>query len=354
MKKRTTTLGVVDEKVADRRAFLSKAAMAAAVTAVAGIAVSEDARAANGDTMFLGQVNEATAATSIIGGSTFRVSGGNTYDSASISGTQTADNRVGVYGECTGSTGGIGLYGKSTSTQGRGVYGLSNNSDGIGVYGQHSAFGTSPGIGVLGVSTAGVGVAGRGSTVDLRAEGTGRVLLDSAGVASPPATGSVGTIARDTGGSMWVCVATNSWRRIAGPTVAGALVPITPARVYDSRQALPSPGKLTTGATRTVSVKDGRATTGGAVTIANLVPAGARAVTANVTVVGTVGTGYLTVNPGGTIAVTASTINWFGTNQVLANGVLLTLNASREVTVICGGAAGVETHFFIDVTGYYL
>lgn len=354
MKKRTVTMDVVEETTADRRAFLSKAAMAAAVTAVAGIAVSDDARASNGDTLYVGGTHTGTATTSLSGGSTFKVSNGTTANNAAIVGSQSVDGYIGVYGESTGTSGGSGVYGKSTSTQGRGVYGLSTNSDGIGVYGEHAAGGTSAGTGVLGVSSAGAGVVGRGTTVDLHADGTGRVLLDSAGAASPPTTGTVGTIARDAGGSMWVCVATNTWRRIAGPTVAGALVPITPTRVYDSRQALPTPGKLAAGSSRTVSVKDGRDPVGGAVTTPNLVPVGARAVTANVTVVGTVGTGYLTVNPGGTLAVTASTINWFASNQILANGVLLPLNDNRQVTVICGGVAGVETNFIIDVTGYYL
>jgi len=58
------------------------------------------------------------------------------------------------------------------------------------------------------------------------------------------------------------------------------------------------------------------------------------------------------VNPGGNIVVAASTINWFGPNQNLANGILATLNANREVTVIAGG--GGTTHFVLDVNGYFL
>ena len=115
---------------------------------------------------------------------------------------------------------------------------------------------------------------------------------------------------------------------------------------------MPTPGLLSTGQNRLVSVADGR-DNNGTVTTPNLVPAGATAVTANVTVTGTTGTfGYLAINPGGNTVEGASTINWFGAGQTLANGVGLTLNATRQITVICNGGGG--THFIIDISGYYL
>lgn len=70
------------------------------------------------------------------------------------------------------------------------------------------------------------------------------------------------------------------------------------------------------------------------------------------TVTGTTGGfGYLAINPGGNTVEGASTINWFGAGQSLANGVALSLNGSRQVTVICNG--GGNTHFIIDVAGYF-
>lgn len=354
MTRTTDTSTTKEEAVHDRRDFLTKAAVAAAVSAVAGVAVSHEAQAANGGNMLIGANNTGTLTTQLGGGSTLMVVSGSTNNSASIVGYQSASNRVGVYGETSGTSGGYAVYGRNYGSQGRGVYGRNDGSGGVGVYGQHVAASTEAGTGVIGVSNAGAGVVGNGTTADLQAGGSGRILLNSAGAASPPATGTVGTIARDAGGSMWVCVATNQWRRIAGPTVAGALVAITPTRVYDSRQALPTPGVIQSGQTRNVSVKDGRATGGGAVTVPDLVPAGATAVMANVTVASTTGAGYLAINPGGVTTVSASTINWFGSGQTLANGVLLTINPStREVTVYCGDGAGVSTHFIIDVTGYY-
>jgi len=47
------------------------------------------------------------------------------------------------------------------------------------------------------------------------------------------------------------------------------------------------------------------------------------------------------------------TVNWFGSGQILNNGVTLTLNAQRELTIIAGGDTTAGTHIVIDVTGYY-
>ena len=91
----------------------------------------------------------------------------------------------------------------------------------------------------------------------------------------------------------------------------------------------------------------------GAVVTADVIPAGATAITANVTVVNTVQSGFLTVNPGGTTDINAATVNWFASGQILNNGVTLTISATRQVTVIAGGTDASSTHFVIDVTGYF-
>lgn len=158
-------------------------------------------------------------------------------------------------------------------------------------------------------------------------------------------------------GDLWFCVASSGsarWRKITGSAGAGGYYAITPTRVYDSRAALPSQGRLNQGLNRLVSVADGR-DGGGVVNAANLVPAGAKAVTANVTVTGTVTTfGYLAINPGGNTVEGASTINWSLDGQTLANGVNLTLGGDRQLTVICNGAPGCATDFIIDISGYFL
>jgi hypothetical protein len=143
-----------------------------------------------------------------------------------------------------------------------------------------------------------------------------------------------------------------TWRKLTGPAVAGGFHAISPSRVYDSRSAAPAPGLLANGANRLISVADKRDLTTGAVVTANVVPAGATAIFVNLTVVDTVGSGFLAVNEGGNTTVAASAINWSGPGQILANGLAVPLDASRQVTVIGGG--GGSTNFILDVGGYYL
>ncbi|MCB0999666.1 MAG: hypothetical protein R2713_18840 [Ilumatobacteraceae bacterium] len=334
-----------DDGASSRRALFGKAAIAAAVTTAAGLAMSRQAGAANGDTMTVGTANSATATTSITGGSTFQVTNGTTAGA----GSRTAS----IYGTSNASSG-VGVLGSASGSSGRGVYGRSSGSSGVGVYGEHNSASTS-GNGVFGTSNRGVGVVGSGSTFDVQASGSGRVLLSANGVANPPAAAStVGTIAKDSAGNMWVCVASGNpgtWRKVAGPGTAGAFHALTPGRVYDSRATQPSQGALSGGQNRTISVKD-RRKADGTVDLADFVPAGATAIAANVTVQTQSGSGFLSVNPGGNTSTDSSTINWSAAGQLLANGVTLTLNANRELTVACGG--GGSTEFIIDVSGYYL
>lgn len=187
--------------------------------------------------------------------------------------------------------------------------------------------------------------------------GQAQLFLDPSTAAGPSLTAVVhakGEIAFDAATSaLWACTGggtPGTWRKIAGFGTAGTLHPISPARVYDSRLAV---GVIATGASRTVSVANKIDGTG-AVAQANVVPAGATAVAFNVTVTNTVGTnGFLAVNDGGNTSAASSTINWFANGQKLANGSIVKLNGSREITVVCGGLPG-STHFIVDVVGYYL
>ena len=162
-----------------------------------------------------------------------------------------------------------------------------------------------------------------------------------------------GEMVYDPNGDLWLCVTggnPGSWRKLAGPAAAGSFHAIDPIRVYDSRVAQPGPGPLAPGTTRTISVRDGRDLTTGAVTVAGVVPAGATAIAYNLVVTGTVGQGFLSVNPGGNTTVSASSINWSASGQSIANGLVVKLSADRTVTVICGGGT---TDVLIDVLGYY-
>jgi hypothetical protein len=124
-----------------------------------------------------------------------------------------------------------------------------------------------------------------------------------------------------------------------GSSVSG-LVPLPPARVYDSRQG---GGKLHANEERVVSVAT--ATDGAAV-----VPAGATAATITLTVTETEGSGgYVAAFPGGTPWGGTSSINWFGPGQNLATAALVALGGDRGIT-LRGGAA--DCHVVVDVAGY--
>jgi hypothetical protein len=292
------------------------------------------------------------------------VYGSSTTDASSIGVRGYSTSGTGIGGDTTTGTGVAG-----SSTSGWGVSGNSNTN--VGVNGNSisgaGVAGTSLNEpGVRGASTNGVGgefagptgVWAHGSAVGLRTSG-GRVAASFDNTnAAPPTRTSVrferGDLDVDANGNMWFCIVAGTpgtWRQVSGPGSAGAFHAITPGRVYDSRVPQPSPGRISIGSKRTLSVADQRNLETGIVTVPDLVPAGATAVSANITVVETAGNGWLAINPGGTYAVTASTINWAGSGLYLANCVNLTLNANRQVTVICGNGS---TDFLIDINGYYL
>jgi hypothetical protein len=228
-------------------------------------------------------------------------------------------------------------------------------------------------MGVVGTATS-AGTTGVRGVADSTVSGSGGLFSGPNGVTingtsvtvqmQPAASGapsstqnsySQGALVVDNAGALWYCVTSGTpgtWRQLSGATTAGAYHPVTPGRVYDSRCAQPSPGPLSSGGVRLLSVAAQRDITTGAVTNANFIPANATAVFANVAVVNTVDAGYLTINPGGVTTVSASTINWGTSNQTQSNGVSLTLDNARQVTVIAGGPG--STDFLIDVFGYWL
>lgn len=349
------TITPADDESRGRRDFLGKAAIAAAVSAVAGLSMSKTVDASTGDAVLVGLTTTAGATTTISGGTTLRVvdgsstgpSGGTSPRVGSIYGSQSANSRAGVMGETTGTSGGWAVYGRNSSSSGIGVYGLNVGSGGVGVYGEHAAGSTESGSGVVGVSNTAVGVSGSGATYDFQGSGSGRVLLSAAGVANPPTSGTVGTIARDSTGNMWICVATNTWRKIAGTGTSGSLhLLATPKRVYDSRPGeaplIGTKTPLTNLASRTV---DCTANTSG-------VPTNARGVVLNVTVVTITSGGFLAVTPGGAGFTGTSTLNWTAAGAIVANGVTVGCGTGATIDVTTGG--GGSANVLVDVFGYYL
>ena len=127
----------------------------------------------------------------------------------------------------------------------------------------------------------------------------------------------------------------------ASPT-GSTFTPVDPVRAYDSRTAQ---GPLVGGQMRNVNLATN---TGG------VLPDGVTAVAYNLTVTDGQGAGYLTVTPGsvGTAPVT-STINWWGSGQMLANGIDVKVDAGKSVNVFAGPNANARTQFVIDIVGYF-
>jgi glucose/arabinose dehydrogenase len=117
---------------------------------------------------------------------------------------------------------------------------------------------------------------------------------------------------------------------------------VTPCRVLDTRDpAGPYGGpRLGAGSDRTFTIG-----------LQCGVPAGARAVSANVTVTGATDSGHLVILPAGGALTNTSSIN-FRAGQTRANNAILTLGQSGAILVRTGMAAG-GVHMILDVTGYF-
>lgn len=289
----------------------------------------------------------------------------------------------------------------SRSNHPNGVYGYTSQASGNGVVGVNAASLPTGGIGVRGLSSAGIGVQGEGPDAGVSGEGTGvgapgllgkgdtgveawanpdgdgyalaanfsgkaslflRTTNDFLG-SSPKLRPSartdahqVGEIDTDSNGDLWYCTIAGTpgtWRKLTGPSAAGSFHALTPGRVYDSRSSrYAQHGVLGNSQHRTISVANSYDSLSGALNTSNFVPAGAVAVFANVTVTNTVNWGWLAINPGGDTAVRSSTINWTASGLTIANGISLTLDGARQITVV--NVSGGSADFIIDISGYYL
>jgi hypothetical protein len=341
-----TDEGTLD-RASTRRALLGRGAVAAAAAAAAGIAIAKPAAATDGNNVVIGaeghtaQTPTEVLASGFSGGVVLLVNetAFTAFDSnypAVLGGW--GDQRTGVYGYTLGSGATAAVVGRAPS--------------GVGVYGLHSGTAVD-GPGVLGESSLGVGVVGKGNVADFKSDGNGFIWMAKPGVApNPTGVGGQGAIARDAAGSIYYCYENGKWRKLAGAATAGSFHPITPVRVYDSRAAAPTPGAMAPNANRLISIKDGRAAGTGAVNAADAVPVGATAVAFNVTATGTTGPNYLSIVPGDVAGFSTSTLNWAGGYDI-ANGGTVKVDANRQIKVFMGDQTG-SAHVIIDITGYYL
>ena len=126
--------------------------------------------------------------------------------------------------------------------------------------------------------------------------------------------------------------------------------PITPVRAYDSRLAgYPVNGPIANNTSRVIDISSGHDLATGAITLANAVPAGATAITFNLTTSESTATGFVAVVPGDAATFAASTLNLNGTP--LANGGTVAIAGDRTIKAFVGG--GGSTQVIVDVTGYY-
>lgn len=200
-------------------------------------------------------------------------------------------------------------------------------------------------IGLGGVAVGGNAPGGR----DFFALGSGRVamvdhIFDTGG--NQYQSGEI----HQSGGTVYAMVTPGVRRAIVGPTSAGALFPIAPARIYDSRRPVPAPGRMAPGGSRLVSVADGRSDIDGSVIDPNVVPPGATAVAFNVAATATAGRGFISIVPGDVFSSATSTVNWT-TETTIANASIVGLDNSRGLRILCGGEG--STDVIIDIVGYY-
>lgn len=403
----TTEIDDSDQEVRSRRRMLGLLGSAAA-GAVGATLIGADSAAAAATNIQTEVANTATVV-----GTRINYNGSNTDGIVFLAQSGIAyDGSVSTYpaalgGWTTRPQQPNGVYGYTTQSAGDGVVGVNASASGlgVGVHGLSSSWtgvhGEGPDYGVRGESLSGTGVYGEGVDAGVSGEGTGAGApglfgVGDAGVeawANPAGDGyalaatfsgkaslflrttndfigsspklrpsvrtdahEVGEIDTDSNGDLWYCTVAGTpgtWRKLTGPSAAGSFHALTPGRVYDSRfSSYAQHGVLENSQHRTISVANSYDPSTGALVTSSFVPAGAVAVFANVTVTNTVNYGWLAINPGGDTAVRASAINWTASGLTIANGISLTLDGARQITVV--NESGGSADFIIDITGYYL
>ncbi|MFZ6004148.1 MAG: hypothetical protein ACOYXM_09470 [Actinomycetota bacterium] len=302
-----------DQPVSRRHLLAGLAGLGAA--GVASVATAEPAAAADGDALLLGTDNQASVRTSL----------------------NVPDDYSGVA---------IGVTG--------GAFGLEIDSAAAGIIVR--AGGPDHGFGAILASGA-----GPASGIDVSADNAAAVVIRPAGRVGPPTiAGSVaGSISVDAANELWLCVqdgepgvpgTPGTWTRLLREdTTAGRVIPITPARVLDTRSlgGRTSGGPLVPGQTQGPIAHLQTLT----LDLAGVapIPAAAKGVVGNATIVTPSGGGYLRVYPAGTSVLT-STVN-FAKGSITANGFTCALSATGLSTRASIVGAGTY-HLVLDITAY--
>jgi hypothetical protein len=159
-----------------------------------------------------------------------------------------------------------------------------------------------------------------------------------------------GEVVADQTGTLWACVAAGtpgSWRKLAGPTSAGALHLLpSPKRVYDSRpNTSPAQGPKTPlpagNVARTIDLKHNGST----------VPAGARGALVTVLLVNAANaSGNFTIWSNSQPKPPSNTLVWGGSAGRFTTLAVTAVDADAKVKI----DASHQTNVVLDVVGYYL
>lgn len=391
-----------------RRKLFGLAGAGLATAAVVGTA--SPAAAANGGNFILGQVNDATDTTQLVGttdlaevslsvlqaglgvGAAAQITNADNVERALIASTNGTGSAFQAFIDNADNTNtavsiihpgpGTGLRIDQTNTSGTGLRVASPNAvDGLGAHVEMGADATGTGVlvdhegpdghavwvrvtdadgdadglrsnvsgsgaGITTGSDSGYGARFRGGHAPLWLVPASEVLVVAA-----PTTGAheAGELFVDSGGDLYYCHESGtpgSWIQLNTPSGPSLLA--TPERGYDSRGGREptdplagAKGIFATGETRVIDLS-----------VATSIPAGVSGVLVNVTCTNTLNTGFVTVySNAATIdgTPTFSTVNWFGSDQNVANTTVTALDADGKIKIFAANPVDV----IVDVIGFY-
>ncbi len=140
----------------------------------------------------------------------------------------------------------------------------------------------------------------------------------------------------------------------AAPSAPSLFVGDTPARILDTRTDVGLPGPFVSGVSQTLQVTGTVPTqppNNAPAVSTQVVPPGATSVVLNVTVVRPSTRGFISIRPGDSTGVPAtSNINWGADSPNIANSVTVQLPATGTVNIYVQGTVG---EVLVDVAGYY-
>jgi hypothetical protein len=171
----------------------------------------------------------------------------------------------------------------------------------------------------------------------------------SGATASGPPSGlhNAGDLFVDSNGIIWYATATGNpatWVPLSLPPIFAPATP-APVRIYDSRPPFPpanvQKGQLQTNEERTIDL-----TNSGALNLS-----GSYAALLNLTIANTIGAGFVAIFAANTTWPGHSNIDWFQSNQILANNATSLFDSAFRIKAHNGGP---PTDLVIDVMGAYL